>query len=125
MADDGVGVLRFLGEFDHAIGFIGCHDAEFIGAFDRHIHDADGNIRFALLVVRNHRAVVHFINMIARQNQHVRRVMRADEIKILIHRIGGTTIPEGADLLLRGNQFDELAELAAKIAPAALNVLNQ
>jgi len=30
-----------------------------------------------------------------------------------------------ADLLLRRNQFHEFAELAAQIAPAALDVLNQ
>ena len=30
-----------------------------------------------------------------------------------------------ADLLLRRNDFDELAEFAAHVAPAALNVLDQ
>ena len=34
-------------------------------------------------------------------------------------------IPEVAELLLRRNDFDELAELAAQIAPTALDVLDQ
>ena len=63
--------------------------------------------------------------MIARQNQHMSRMMRADEFEILIHRIGSAAIPVGADLLLRRNQLHELAEFSAQIAPAALNVLDQ
>ena len=77
------------------------------------------------LVVRDHRTVVHFVDVIARQDQHVRRMVRPNEFQILIHRIGGAAIPVGADLLLRRNQLDELAELAAQIAPAALDVLDQ
>ena len=125
MADDGVRVLRLLREFDDAIGVIGGHDPEFVRAIERHIDDADGNVRLALLVIRDHRPVVHFVDVIARQNQHVGRVVRADEFEILIHRIGGAAVPMDADLLLGGNQFDELAQFAAQVAPAALDVLNQ
>ena len=125
MTDDRVGILRLLGEFEHPVGIVGGHDAEFIGAFYGHIHHAHGDIRFAGLVVGDHRAIIHFINVIAGQDQYMGRIMRADEIQILVHRIRGAAIPVRADLLLRGNQFHELAQLAAQIAPAALNVLDQ
>ena len=46
-------------------------------------------------------------------------------LHVLVHRIGGAAIPHLADLLLRGNDLDELAELAAQVAPAALDVLDQ
>ena len=125
VAQDGIRVLRFFREFHDPIGFIRGHDPELVRAIERHIDDADGDVRFALLVISDHRAVVHFVNMIARQDQHVRRIVRADELEILVHRIGGAAIPMDADLLLRGNQFDELAQFAAQVAPAALDVLDQ
>ena len=40
-------------------------------------------------------------------------------------RIGGAAVPEVAHLLLRRDHLDELAELAAQVAPAALDVLDQ
>ena len=120
-----IGVLRLFRELGHAIGVIGGHDAEFVGALHRHVHDADGDVGLALLVIGDHRTVVHLVDVIARQDQHVRRVVRTNEIQILIHRVGGAAVPVRADLLLRRNQLDELAELAAQIAPAALDVLDQ
>jgi hypothetical protein len=51
--------------------------------------------------------------------------MREDVLHVLVDGIGGAAIPHLADLLLCGNHFDELAELAAQIAPAALDVLDQ
>ena len=82
-------------------------------------------VRFAFVVIGDHRTVVHLVNMISRQYQHMRRIVRANEFQILIYRISGAAIPVGADLLLRGNQLDEFAEFAAQITPAALDVLNQ
>ncbi len=52
-------------------------------------------------------------------------MMRTDKIQILIHRIRSAAIPMLADLLLRRNELHELSQLAAQIAPAALNVLDQ
>jgi hypothetical protein len=43
----------------------------------------------------------------------------------LEERIGGAAIPVIAQLLLRRNHFDELAEGAAQESPAALNVLDE
>ena len=121
----GSGFCGFSANFSDAIGVVGGQDAEFIGALYRHVHDADGDVGLALLVIGDHRTVVHFIDVIARQDQHVRRVVRADEFQILEHRVGRAAIPVSADLLLRRNQFDEFAEFTAQIAPAALNVLDQ
>ena len=125
VADDGIGVLRLLRELDDAIGVVGGHDAEFLRAVERHVDDADGDVRLALLVIGDHRTVVHLVDVIAGEYQHVRRVVRADELEILVHRVGGAAVPVLADLLLSRNQLDEFAQLAAQIAPAALDVLDQ
>ena len=63
--------------------------------------------------------------MIAGQYQHMRGIVRANEIEILKHRVRGAAIPMGADLLLGGNQLHEFAQFPPQIAPAALNVLDQ
>ena len=118
-------MLRLLREFGDAIGVVRGQNAELVGAFQRHVHDADGDVGLALLVIGDHRPVIHLVDVIARQDEHMRRVMRADEVQVLEYRIGGAAIPVRADLLLSGYQFDEFTEFAAQIAPAPLNVLNQ
>ena len=52
-------------------------------------------------------------------------MMQLDDLQVLVQRVGGAAIPEVADLLLRRDHLDELAELAAQVAPAALDVLDQ
>src|SRR5450631_955114 len=123
LTDDGIWILRFFGEFHDPVCFIGGQDAEFVGAFDGHVNHTHRNVGFALFVICNHRTIVHLINMVAGKNQHMGGVVGTDEFQILIHRVRGASIPIRADLLLSGNQFHELAEFAAQVAPAALNVL--
>ena len=52
-------------------------------------------------------------------------VVRADEIEILEHGVGGAAVPMRAGLLLGRDQLDEFPHFAAQIAPAALDVLDQ
>ena len=79
----------------------------------RHVHDTDGNVGLALFVIGDHGAVVHLINMITGQDQDVRGVVRANELEILIHGVGGAPIPMRSNLLLSRNEFHEFAQLAA------------
>ena len=51
--------------------------------------------------------------------------VRADQIEVLVQRIGRAPVPGLADLLLRRNDFDKLAELPAQVTPALLHVLDQ
>jgi len=55
----------------------------------------------------------------------VRGVVRTDEIEILVNRVGGSAVPVHTDLLLSRDQFDELPQFSAQIAPAALNMLDE
>ena len=125
IADDGIRILRLFGEFHDAIGVVRGEDAELVGALDGYVHDAHGDVRFALFVVGDHRTVIHLVDVIAREDQHVRGIVRSDELHILVHRVCRASIPMRADLLLGGNEFHELAELAAQIAPTTLDVLDE
>ncbi len=91
----------------------------------RYLDDTHGDVRAFLDVVRDHRTVVHLVDVVAGQNEHVLGPMRENEIDILVDRIRRAAIPHGSQLLLRGNRLHEFAELAPQIAPAVLYVLDQ
>ena len=50
--------------------------------------DGDGTVGVALLVEAEHSGVVHFIDMVAGEDQHVVRVIAFDERDILIDGVG-------------------------------------
>ena len=74
---------------------------------------------------RDQRAVVHLVDVVAGENQHRLGPVLMNDVEILVNRIGGAAIPDFAELLLRRNDVDELAELAVQVPPAALHMLNQ
>ena len=84
-----------------------------------------GNVRAGIHMLLEHAAVIHFVNMVARQNKNVFGALAADGINILINRVGGASVPVGGHALLRRQQLDELAESTVEKAPAALHVADQ
>ena len=84
-----------------------------------------GDVGAALLVERDHRAVVHLVDVVAGEHEHRLGAMLLDDVQVLVNGVGGAAIPDFAELLLRRNDVDELAELAVQVAPAALHMLNQ
>ena len=64
--------------------------------------------------------------MITGQDHHEFGVIAADNIQILIHRIGSAFVPVlGAVALLRRKQIHKLVHFLIEERPAALNVLHQ
>ena len=73
-----------------------------------------------------HLAVVHFVDVVAGDDQDVFRVVAPQKVHILEDRIGGALIPlRLVNLLLCRQQLDELVETPVEKAPAALDVANQ
>src|SRR4029077_19806956 len=70
-------------------------------------------------------AVVHLVDVVPGEHQHVLRPVRDDQLDVLVHGVRGTAIPDRTELLLRGDDLDELPELSAQVPPAVLHVLNQ
>ena len=99
--------------------------AELARTLERHFDHADGDVRFLLDVEADHRAVVHLVDVVAGEHQHVQRPVRANQVHVLPQRVRGALVPLGAAALLRGNGLDELAEFAAQEAPALADVLDQ
>ena len=113
-----VRVLGLFRELDHAPGFVDGHDAELAGGFlERHLETAHGHVRILLHVRGEKCAVVHLVDMIARQDQHEARVVGADDVEILVHGVGGAAVPLTADSLRCRQDFDELALAGAGLEP--------
>ena len=101
------------------------HHAELVRLRQRHLDAADRDVRAALLVERDQRAVVHLVDVIAGEHEHGFGAVLLDDVEILVNGVGRAAIPNLAELLLSRNDVDELAELAMQVTPAALHMLNQ
>ncbi|CCC96390.1 protein of unknown function [Azospirillum baldaniorum] len=115
-----------LDEVDDALRLVHMHDAEAGGLGARHLDAGDRHIGLLGDVVEQKRAVIHLVDVVAGQDQDVFRLVVAQDVQVLVHRVGGALVPGGlADALLRRQQVAELVHLAAEEVPAALQVAQQ
>ena len=77
----------------NAVVLVGVHDAEAAGFLPRNLTDGDGAVRFVLDVELQHLVIVHLVNVVAAEDQHVVRVELFDELNILINGVGSAGIP--------------------------------
>ncbi len=61
-------------------------------------------------VLLQHLAVIHFVDVVAGENDGVVGTLAADGIDILVNGVRGAEIPTGGDAHLRRQDFDEVAE---------------
>lgn len=67
--------------------------------------------------------IIHFVDVIAGQNNQVLGAFFFDCINILINRVGSSLVPVFVDSLLRRNDIDKLIELTAKeVTPAKIDM---
>jgi hypothetical protein len=70
----------------------------------------------------HHLAVIHFVDVIAGEDEDVLGLLGADGIYVLINGVGRALIPLIADPLHGRKDFDELSHFAAEDVPAFANV---
>ena len=90
--------------------------------------DLDGgesDVGGGIFVLAHHLAVIHFVDVVAGENQHVFRLLGADGINVLVDGVGGALIPLVADALHGGQDFDEFSDFAAEDVPAFADVAVQ
>ena len=126
VAGNGRRVLGLFDEVDDAIVLVHSHHPELPGFVERHVEAGDGHVGLVLDVEGQHAPVVHLVDVVAGDHQHVLRVVVAEEAHVLEDRVGGALVPLGfVDLLLRGQELDELAEAPVEKVPAALDMVDQ
>ena len=113
---------RLFLEADDAPVLVGLDHAKALGRF-RGINLEVATVTSApgVDVLLQHLLVIHFVDVIAGQNEDVVRLLAADGINILIHRVGGAQIPVLRNAHLRRQHFDEFAKPHQR-RPAAAHV---
>jgi hypothetical protein len=108
-ADDAPVLVRF----DHAKSFRRLCRIDF--------KRRNGHVRGRLDVLLEHLLVIHFVDVIAGQNENVIRLLTADRINVLVNGVRGPKIPVLRDTHLRRQHFDELPQ-THQYGPTAPNV---
>ena len=90
------------------------------------LRDADGADReggLVLDVLAQHRAVVHVVDVVAGEHEHVRRLPVLDRVEVVVDRVRGAAIPTAFVAVVRWPAGDELLEPARQEVPAEADVL--
>ncbi|MND93382.1 hypothetical protein D3C80_855680 [compost metagenome] len=118
--------LRLFDELYHAVLVVDGHHAELAGIGNRHVDAGHRHVGALAGMGGQHAPIVHLVDVVAGDDQHVLGVAAVDEVQVLVNRIGGALVPLGfVDLLLGGKELDELVEAAIEETPAALDVADQ
>ena len=116
-------VCGFFLKADNALVGVDLHDSEFLCSVALDSQCTDGQIGLHVLVILDHRVIVHLVNVISSQNHKILGAFLFDGINVLVDRIGCPLIPILIDPLLRRYDIDKLIELSAKeVSPSKVDV---
>src|SRR5256885_6674911 len=109
-------------EADDAPVLVDFDDAELMGGLGGwNLDGADGDVRAGIEMLLEHLGVVHFVDVIATQDENVFRAFAGDGVNVLVDGVGRAAIPLLADAHLRRKNFDKFAE-ADDGRPSGANV---
>ena len=91
-----LGLLGLFLKFNDAVVRVDVHDAERRGDLPRHGADGDGAVGLGVDVRAEHLVVVHLIDVIARKNQNIVRVVLLDEADVLVDGVCRAAVPLAA-----------------------------
>jgi hypothetical protein len=81
-------------------------------------HPGDGHIRVILGVKRQHRCIVHAVDLLARHQQDILFLDAVEQIEILVQRIGHTGIGRYLVAYRRRHRRDVFAEIGVVDRPS-------
>ena len=108
-------MLRLFLEFGDPEVLVGVHDAEAAGLLKGNLQDGDGAVRAGFLVGLQHLLIVHLVDVVAGEDQHVVRVVAVDEVEVLVDGVGRALVPVRAGLGLIGGQHHDAALPAVQV----------
>ena len=118
-----VGLLGLLLEADNSARTIDLDYAKMLRLSRIDKDRSQRDVRARILMLTQHQVVIHLVDVIARQDKHVARLLRANGVDILVHRIGRAHIPVLADPFHWRQDLDELSQFTShNVAPAFTNV---
>ena len=88
-----------------SVGLIGIHDTEGGSNLHRNGAYSNGNIGLAVNVELQHLVVIHLVDVVTGENEHILRIVLIDEADILIDCVGSTLVPLSALQTLVGGKY--------------------
>ena len=115
-------VLRLFIEATDPALFIDPHHAEMPAFGNRHGYASKRAIGVRPAVFLEEQRIVHLVDVIAGEDEDIRRVRLLDGVDVLVDGVCGSAIPEFAQTLLRRQDIDEFTEFPAEESPRAVDV---
>ena len=97
--------------FDDLVVVVQGEDAEAVRLADRDALDGDRHVGALTPVLLHERLVVHLVDVVARQDDHILGPFFLQRVDVLIDRVGRALIPLFVDPLLRRHDVDAFAQL--------------
>ena len=119
-------ILRLFEEGQDLVRLVDVHHAEAGGFHAWHFEASHRHFGLRVDVLLQHLLVVHLVDVVARQDDHVVRRIGLDDVDVLIHRVSGAEIPHILVDALGGRQHVEaLVALRSQEVPAAAEVSDE
>ncbi len=118
-------VLRLLMKGHDPVVLIHRHDAEGARLIEADGQTGDGHFGPGLVVVLQHRAVVHPVDVISGQDERIRGAATLQQVKILVDGVRGTRVPGFSGPHLRRNQRDVFLQFGVVDGPPVTQMLLQ
>ena len=80
-------------EFRDRVVFVHVHDAKARRILPGHLHNGDGTVRARFFVVGEHLGVIHLVDVVAREDEHILGVVHVDKADVLEDGVGRALIP--------------------------------
>ena len=119
---------RVLGLFQkilHFPGLVYLEDAEGAALRPGHHDRGHGEIRPPAQVIVQHRPVIHLVDVVAGQDQHLLRALGLQEVEVLEDGVGGAPVPAAHHDLLGRHAVDEFPQVRVHDVPGLPEVLVQ
>jgi hypothetical protein len=118
-------VLRFFFEAHDSVIQVDFRHAEAFGLFGRRLGGGDRYISLVLAMPVDHRPVIHFVDVIAREDQHQVSAFGENAVRVLKYGIGCPHVPAFTCLFHGRNELNEFAQLRRKNAPSVAHMADQ
>ena len=113
-------MLGLLLEFIDGVVLVGVHNAEAGSLLHGNGADGDGAVGLHFLMVAQHLGVVHLVDVVAGENQHIVGIIAGNKGDILINGVGRTFVPVGSFAAGVGGQDADAAVGAVQVPGLAI-----
>ncbi len=118
-------VFRLLMKGNDPVFLIHRHHPEGSCLFETDRQTGDGQLGSGVVVVLQHRGIVHPVDVISRENQRILGAASLQQVEVLVDGVRGAAVPRFSRPHLRGDRRDVLSQFGVVDGPPVTQVLLQ